>query len=95
MIFNLRTNFVSPDIPTCLSLRTHMTWHEGLMETCRLPLMMITTMAYLGFPFVHTTEQWTIHAPLKRINLQIISFYVPCKTSKFAGKPCATILQLN
>ncbi|XP_060586489.1 uncharacterized protein LOC132742181 [Ruditapes philippinarum] len=67
------------NIPACFSLRPRILWNKGLREICRQSIMLITSMAFLGFPFLQTTEQWTINNPTKRIHLQIISFYVPCK----------------
>lgn len=73
--------YVFTDIPTCFSIDGgQRRWHEESMETCRHPSMFIKSMSYLGFPFVNTTEKWTIYVPSRRIHLQVLDFNIPCFT---------------
>jgi hypothetical protein len=71
------------EVPACFSVLTDVPWHEGLKETCRGSEMTFAPMRYLGFPFVETDEQWTIHVPMKRLQLKIFDFYLPCQSGIF------------
>jgi hypothetical protein len=71
------------EVPACFSVLTDVPWHEGLKETCKGSEMTFAPMRYLGFPFVETVEQWTIHVPMKRLQLKIFDFYLPCQSGIF------------
>ncbi|XP_053400820.1 uncharacterized protein LOC128557466 [Mercenaria mercenaria] len=67
------------DIPACFRIDSPINLQIGRRELCLKSSMSLSPMSFLGFPFLHTTEEWTITSPRKRIQLNIIAFQVGCK----------------
>lgn len=74
---------MSLGIPACFSLTSDMSWEVGRFEICTQETMLITSMSLLGLPFEGTNEEWKLHFPRYRIQLQILQFQVECKIGKY------------